>query len=77
MLIIVVLLLTNIDPFYGGLVLTGAISFILLYMIILIQTVSIPFHAKGLTQDDVSLFLLRETAAYLKSRAPEKRKKKK
>ncbi|MCY1541828.1 hypothetical protein D9M68_775310 [compost metagenome] len=76
-LIVVVLLLTNIDPFYGGLVLTGAISFILLYMIILIQTVSIPFHAKGLTQDDVSLFLLRETATYLRSRAPEKRKKKK
>lgn len=74
-LIIVVLLLTNIDPFYGGLVLTGAISFILLYMIILIQTVSVPFHAKGLTQDDVSLFLLRETATYLKSRAPEKLKK--
>ncbi|MNL55367.1 hypothetical protein D3C87_1787760 [compost metagenome] len=68
-LIIVVLLLTNIDPFYGGLVLTGAISFILLYMIILIQTVSIPFHDKGKTQDDVSLFLLRETTTHLKSQA--------
>lgn len=72
-LIIVVLLLTNIDPFYGGLALTGTISFILLYMIILIQTISIPFHAKGKTQDDVSLFLLRETTAHLRSQAHKKK----
>lgn len=71
-LIIAVLLLTNIDPFYGGLVLTGAISFILLYMIILIHTISIPFHDKGKTQDDVSLFLLRETTVYLRSQAIKK-----
>lgn len=71
-LVIIVLLLTNIDPFYGGLVLTGAISFILLYMIVLIQTISIPFHAKGKTQDDVSLFLLQETAAYLRAQASKK-----
>lgn len=73
LLVIVVLLLTNIDPFYGGLVLTGVISFILLYMIILIQTISIPFHAKGKTQDDVSLFLLRETTTHLKSQASKKK----
>ena len=72
-LIIVVLLLTNIDPFYGGLVLTGTISFILLYMIILIQTISTPFHAKGKTQDDVSLFLLRETTTHLRSQAHKKK----
>lgn len=71
-LIIAVLLLTNIDPFYGGLVLTGAISFILVYMIVLIHTISIPFHAKGKTQDDVSLFLLRETTIYLRSQAKKK-----
>jgi hypothetical protein len=73
LLVIVVLLLTNIDPFYGGLVLTGAISFIMLYMIILIQTISIPFHAKGKTQDDVSLFLLQETTTHLKSQASKKK----
>ena len=72
-LIIVVLLLTNIDPFYGGLALTGTISFILLYMIILIQTISTPFHAKGKTQDDVSLFLLRETTTHLRSQAHKKK----
>lgn len=71
-LIIVMLLFTNIEPFYGGLILTGMISFILLYMIVLIQTISIPFHAKGKTQDDVSLFLLQETAANLKAKDKKK-----
>lgn len=60
-----VLLLTNIDPFYGGLAITGTISFIMLYMLLLVQVISVPFHAKGKTRDDVSLFLLRETKSYL------------
>lgn len=64
-IIIAVLLLTNIDPFYGGLVLTGSISFILIYMIILIQTISVPFHAEGKTKDDISLFLLKEVSDHL------------
>ena len=59
------LLLTNIDPFYGGLVLTGTITFILMYMLVLIQVISVPFHDSGKTRDDVSLFLLRETRSYL------------
>lgn len=59
------LLFTNIDPFYGGLVLTGTISFIMIYMIVLIQVISVPFHAEGKTRDDVSLFLLRETRSYI------------
>lgn len=65
-IIIVVLLLTNIDPFYGGLVLTGSISFILIYMIVLIQTISVPFHAEGKTKDDISLFLLKEAGEHLR-----------
>lgn len=60
-----VLILTNMDPFYGGLALTGTISFIMIYMITLIHVVSVPFHGKGKTRDDVSLFLLRETKTYL------------
>lgn len=67
-LVIIVLLLTNIDPFYGGLTLTGMLTFILIYMMILIQTISLPFHDEGKTRDDVSLFLLKETRAHLKSR---------
>lgn len=68
-IVIIVLMLTNIDPFYGGLTLTGVLTFILVYMMILIQTVSVPFHDEGKTRDDVSLFLLKETRAHLKSRS--------
>lgn len=61
------LLLTNIDPFYGGLILTGTITFVMTYMLVLIQVVSVPFHDEGKTRDDVSLFLLKETRRYLAS----------
>ena len=61
------LLLTNIDPFYGGLLITGTITFIMTYMLLLIQVISVPFHDSGRTRDDVSLFLLKETAQYLKN----------
>lgn len=66
------LLLTNIDPFYGGLILTGTIAFIMTYMLVLIQVISVPFHDSGKTRDDVSLFLLRETRNYLMSEGKEK-----
>ena len=68
-LIIALLLFTNIDPFYVGLALSGMLTFILVYMMILIQTVSVPFHDEGATRDDVSLFLLKETKAHLKAQA--------
>lgn len=73
-IIVVLLLLTNVDPYYSGLILTGIISFIMIYMNILIQTVSVPFHDKGSTRDDVSLFLIREVREYLQSEAPVKKK---
>lgn len=66
-LLIALLLLTNIDPFYGGLAIVGFMSFILIYMLILIATISTPFHAQGQTKDDVSLFLINEVASHLKS----------
>lgn len=63
--VIALILLTNIDPFYGGLVISGIISFTLIYMLILIQFISTPFHKAGKTQDDVSLFLINDAAEYL------------
>lgn len=57
-LLIIMLLFTNVDPFYGSLAIVGLISFILVYMLILIKTISTPFHAEGKTRDDVSLFLI-------------------
>lgn len=63
--VIALLVLTNIDPFYGGLVISGIISFTLIYMLILIHVISTPFHEAGKTQDDVSLFLINDAAEYL------------
>ena len=63
--VIILLTLTNIDPFYGGLVISGIISFTLIYMLILINVISTPFHESGKTMDDVSLFLISDAADYL------------
>lgn len=57
-LLITMFLFTNVEPFYGSLAIVGLISFILVYMLILIKTISTPFHAEGKTRDDVSLFLV-------------------
>lgn len=57
-LLILMLLFTNVDPFYGSLAIVGLITFILVYMLILIKTISTPFHAEGKTRDDVSMFLV-------------------
>jgi len=64
---LLLLLFTNIDPFYGGLAITGIITFVLIYMLTLIQVISTPFHPAGTTRDDVSLFLVNSAADYLKS----------
>lgn len=61
------LLFTDIDPFYGGIFIVGAITFIFVYMIVLIHHIATPFHNSGKSQDDVSLFLLREVRTYLES----------
>ena len=64
-LIIGLLLCTNIDPPQGGLFIVGAITFILVYMVVLIHHIAVPFRDKGKSMDDVSLFLLRETRTFL------------
>ena len=56
---------TNIDPFYGGLAIVGIISFVLVYVLVLISVISTPFHAAGKTRDDVSLFLVSQVAKRL------------
>lgn len=61
----ILLLFTNVDPFYGGLAIVGIICFVLTYILILINVISTPFHAAGLTRDDVSLYLVKDTADYL------------
>jgi len=68
-LVIITLLFTNVD---GGLVIVGLISFILIYMLILINVISTPFHSAGKTRDDVSLFLVNEVANSLAQDKPKK-----
>ncbi len=59
------LLMTNMDPFVAGTVITGAIMFILVYVLQLIRVIRTPFHDEGKTKDDVSLFLIERTAEHL------------
>jgi hypothetical protein len=66
----ILLLFTEIELFYGGMAIAAIISFILVYMLLLIQIISTPFHSAGKTQDDVSLFLIDEALAYLKNQKP-------
>ena len=66
--VIVLLVFTNVDPFYGSLAIIGIISFVLIYMMILINVISTPFHAAGKTRDDVSMFLVDNAADFLKSK---------
>ncbi|MDO4660907.1 MAG: hypothetical protein Q4B27_02055 [Candidatus Saccharibacteria bacterium] len=61
------LLITNIDPFVASLTVVGLISFVLVYMIILIHVISTPFHKAGKTRDDVSLFFICDAEEYLSS----------
>ncbi len=67
-LVIGLLIFTNVDPFYGSLAIIGIISFVLIYMMVLIGVISTPFHASGDTRDDVSLFLIDSAAEFLKSK---------
>lgn len=66
--VIGLLIFTNVDPFYGGLAIIGIISFVLIYMMVLIGIISTPFHVAGKTRDDVSMFLVDSAAAFLKSK---------
>lgn len=56
-LALTILLFTEVEPFLGGMMLSGAITFILAYVLQLIQVIKTPFHNEGKTRDDVSLFL--------------------
>lgn len=64
-LAITLLVLTEIEPFVGGMIVTGAITFILMYVLQLIDVIRTPFHDEGKTKDDVSLFLLDRTIEHL------------
>ena len=62
------LLLTALEPFSTSFVAIGLIVFVFIYILRLIEVISTPFHPKGSTQDDISLFQVERTAEHLKRR---------
>lgn len=68
--VIILLVLTDIDPYRAGLAIVGTITFTLIYMLILIHVISKPFHKAGKTRDDVSLFLIDSAVEYLEHAQP-------
>lgn len=67
-LAVALLLLTEIEPFVGGMMLTTAIIFMLVYVLQLIRVIKTPFQDDGKTKDDVSLFLLDRTMEHLRKK---------
>lgn len=63
------LLMTDMEPFVAGTVITGAIMFILSYVLQLIRVIRTPFHDEGKTRDDISLFLIERTVQHLGAKA--------
>lgn len=61
-----VLLFTDVEPFYGGMLLTGVISLIFIYVLGLMRVISVPFQRAGTTKDDVSMYLIGQAIEYLR-----------
>ncbi len=59
-LIIILLILSKLDPFYEALTVIVLLSYILIYVLKLLRLLDTPFDPRSKTQDSVSLFLLRE-----------------
>lgn len=68
-LVIVMLLCTEIEPFFAGVLLVAGISFILMYMLLLLRVIRTPFHTEGATRDDVSLYQLDEAISRIKKKS--------
>lgn len=68
-LIITLLILTKIDPFYDSLIMVAFISYLFIYLIKLLHTMDMPFRIDEYTMDDVSLFLLKETHERIETRS--------
>lgn len=66
------LVFTEIEPIFGGIIIVAIISFILVYILRLIHVISTPFQRSGKTQDDVSLFLIDEAVDHLRAKSTTK-----
>lgn len=64
-LVIGILVFTLVDPVATGMAVSALIALVFIYMLLLIRVISRPFHPKGATMDDVSLFLVDRTRDHL------------
>lgn len=64
-LIILILLLTTIEPFPQAILLVAFITYLLVYILRLLHRLDQPFRVREKTRDDVSLFQLKELEARL------------
>lgn len=69
--VIGLLLLTNLEPPSASLWLTAVITFIMVYVLRLIKIISTPFHVRGATKDDVSLFLIDRAVEHMERESPQ------
>ncbi|WP_344733123.1 hypothetical protein [Nocardioides fonticola] len=67
-IVVALLVLTDVRPLLGGVLLSAMVTFILVYLVLLLQVISTPFRSEGSTRDDVSMFLVDETRSYLAAR---------
>jgi hypothetical protein len=63
--VIVIIVITEMDSRPAGYLLSGFVSFLVVYLLMLIHSISVPFGEKGRSMDDVSLFLIREVRDFL------------
>lgn len=66
-IMIALLLVTHIGATPDELIITGFFSFTYVYLLKLIKVMDKPFHAEGITEDDVSMFLIEEEINKLSS----------
>ena len=71
-LIVIMLLFTQVGGFAESAMVVGFFSFIYIYMLQLIRVMDIPFGASGSTQDDISLFLIKEEQSRLTKKSSSK-----
>ncbi len=67
-LIVALLIFSKLEPWLDGLILTGFVSYLFIFLLKLIRLVETPFKGEpDRTRDDISLFLLRELLDRLES----------
>lgn len=64
-MIITLLILSKLDPFYEALTGIVLLSYILIYVLKLLRRLDTPFDPRSKTQDSMSMFLLREFREWL------------